>query len=54
MTISANQEVIQPSGKPVSPAVKNGFKDKQLEEALSYLRSQIKLVQQSGTLKKAG
>ena len=49
-----NQEVIQPSGKPVSPAVKNGFKDKQLEEALSYLRSQIKLVQQSGTLKKAG
>jgi len=46
-----NSEVIRPKGKP-APA-KPEFKDKQLDSALDYLRSQIKLAG-GVTTKKAG
>jgi len=49
-----NVEVIQTGTKPATPDVKTEFKDRQLEEALNYLRGQIKLVQEGKALKKAG
>jgi carboxyl-terminal processing protease len=41
-------EIIQPKGRPTPKEAKTEFKDKQLDEALKYLRSQIKEVEKSG------
>jgi carboxyl-terminal processing protease len=48
-----NQEIIQPRDKPPSTEDKVVFKDKQLDAALDYLRTQIKMANRTPT-KKAG
>jgi carboxyl-terminal processing protease len=47
-----NSEIIHPKGKPAKTD-KSGFKDRQLDEALDYLRTQIKIADR-GADKKAG